>query len=80
MEFSLGNPAKAFVLATKVKNSKDDHKFANFLKVNGAEFDLDVERNKIVKKVEGDGSDVEGNKIVGKVEGDSSVGKVHREA
>ncbi|KAK0515678.1 hypothetical protein JMJ35_001712 [Cladonia borealis] len=75
----LGNPAKAFVLATKDKNLKDDHKFANFLQVNGAEFDLDVEGNKTEKKVEGDSSDegkVEGDssdvKGKGKIEGDSS--------
>ena len=29
MEFSLGNPAKAFVLATKTKNLKNDHKSAS---------------------------------------------------
>ena len=55
MEFRLGNPAKAFVLATKDKNLKDDRRFANFFEVNDAEFDLDVDGNKIVREVEDDG-------------------------
>ena len=51
MEFRLGNPAKAFVLATKDghQNLKRDNQFANFFKVNGEELDLDIDGNKIVR-------------------------------
>ena len=57
MEFRLGKPAKAFVLATKDghQNLKRDNQFAKFFKVNGAELDLDIDGNKIVRGVEEDG-------------------------
>lgn len=50
-EFRLGNPAKAYVLATKGNNLKEDHRFAKFFEVSDADFDLDVEGEKIVREV-----------------------------
>ena len=57
MEFRLGNPAKAFVLATKDGHQylKRDNQFANFFKANGAKLDLDIDGNIIVRDVEEDG-------------------------
>ena len=49
MEFRLGNPTKAFILYTKDDHPRNDERFSNFLEVNDAEFDLDVEGNKTAK-------------------------------
>ena len=57
MWFRLGNPAKAFVLATEDKhqNLKNNGRFAKFFEANDAELDLDVDGNKIVRDVKEDG-------------------------
>lgn len=49
MGFRLGNLGKAYVLYTRDNNPRYDDRFAKFLEVNDAEFDLDVDGNKIAK-------------------------------
>lgn len=65
MEFRLGNSGKAYILCTEDKHPKYDDRFANFLDVNDAEFDLDADGNKIVRPaVEDNSVAVDGNKTV----------------
>lgn len=49
MEFRLGNPAYAYILCRKDNHPKHDDRFAKFLEVNDAEFNLDVDGNEIAK-------------------------------
>ena len=54
MEFRLGNPAKAYVFCTRDNHPRDDDRYAKFLEVNDAEFDVDADGNKVVKDPEDD--------------------------
>ena len=58
--FRLGNPAKAYVLCARDSHPRHDDGFAKFLEVNDAEFDLDVDGNRIAK-VATEESNVEDN-------------------
>ena len=52
MESRLGNPAKAYVLYTRDNHPRDDDRCAKFLDVTDAEFDLDVDGNKVANDPE----------------------------
>lgn len=56
MEFRLGNPARACVLCASDSDPRDDDRYAQFLDVNDAVFDLDAEGNKVVNNPEEDWS------------------------
>ena len=79
MESRLGNPEKAFILYTKDDHPRNDERFSNFLEVNDAEFDLDVEGNKIAKDriEEGNVEDNNwGNKIAKDTTGESNIEQI----